>query len=158
MAPSDPSTGPACCGGGEPAAACVFGKALLAQAAGCRHARRHAAGEALATMCATAAARADCAALATLLHERARFALKLPAAGRPLMHAQAMRLQCGGIAALRQLLASTADSATAADAPAGGDVHALVASAAQRFGGLDGLPWTPLVGAVAAWQPRRRIP
>jgi hypothetical protein len=77
--------------------------------------------------------------------ERSRFALRLPAAGRPLMHQQAMRLQCGGLAALREAL-------SAADC----DVHRLVASVHERHMSLMDLPWQPLVAAIAAWTPRKR--
>ncbi len=76
---------------------------------------------------------------------RETFGLRLPAAGRPLMHQQAMRLQCGGLAALRETL-GVADR----------DVHRLVASAHERHASFMDLPWQPLVAAIAAWTPRKR--
>ena len=42
--------------------------------------------------CTSPVARINCGTLAALLHERARFALRLPAPGRPLMHVQSLRL------------------------------------------------------------------
>lgn len=136
-APADP-----CCGS---ARGCVFAKALLARTARCELARRSTVGERELMECSAPVARINCGTLAALLHERARFALRLPAPGRPLMHVQALRLQCGGLAALREALAG-----------AEADVHSLVRQAQDAHGSLADLPWQPLVQALAAWQPPRR--
>jgi hypothetical protein len=125
--------------------ACVFARALLAREAGCRQAGRVSIGERESVECASPPAHMNCETLAALMHERARFALRLPRAGAPLMHAQAMRLQCGGLAGLAQALRAEAS-----------DVHALVVLAQARHGGLAELPWDALVAAMRAWQPRRR--
>jgi len=130
-----------CCGS---AAGCVFAKALLARGAACELARRSSRGEAELIACGAAPARIDCATLAALLHERARFALRLPLPGRPLMHMHALRLQCGGLAAVEQVLGG------------GGDVHRMVADARERHGSPADLPWDRMVPLVVAWQPRRR--
>lgn len=144
---TDPDDGRSDCAGncGEHEAACVFRRALLARTAVCELARRDCFGEREVVVCGSPPARTNCATLAALLHERARFALKLPRAGQPLLHAQAMRLHCGGLAGLRQVLGAD-----------GADVHRLVMLAQERHGSLTELPWAPLVGAVVAWQPRRR--
>ena len=134
------STG--CC---ETAQGCVFAKALLARTAVCELAQRRSIGERDLLECTSPAARIDCDALADLLHERARFALKLPPPSRPLTHVQSLRLQCGGLAALRHELA-----------PAEPDVHRLVGNAMARHGSLADLPWALLVAALAGWEPRRR--
>lgn len=152
-----------------PAQDCVFARALLAQAASCELARRCSIGEREAVVCPSPVAHANCATLAALMHERARFALRLPAPDTPLMHAQAMRLQCGGLAGLRQALdpaGAGPDAAAAASQaagvpspqppPPGPDVHALVGLAQQRHGSLMALPWEAIVAAMRAWTPRRR--
>lgn len=133
-----------CCAGSS-INACVFSKALLARAASCELSARGVRGEMEGFECSSPVARINCATLAALLHERARFALRLPPPGRPLMHQQAMRLQCGGLAALRETLG-------AADR----DVHRLVATAHEQHASLTELPWDALVAALAAWTPRRR--
>jgi len=135
--------GPTCCGGGGQT--CVFAKALLARSASCELAERHAMAERVVLHCVSPVSRMNCATLAALLHERARFALKLPPTSKPLMHAQALRLQCGGLLALQGVLGCL-----------DGDVHRLVMRAHQDHGSLAELPWTTLVAALAAWQPRRR--
>lgn len=132
-----------CCG---PAQRCVFAKALLSRGVACECSARSAQGEQMHVVCISPVARTNCSTLAALLHERSRFALRLPSPGRPLLHAQALRLQCGGLAALQQLLGDAAHA----------DVHRNVVQAQQRYGGLSELPWSQLVAALAAWQPPRR--
>jgi hypothetical protein len=140
----DPGPDAGCCGadGGR---SCVFAKALLARAATCALSQRLPFGERELLECASPVAHINCGTLAALLHERARFALRLPPASRPLMHVQALRLQCGGLSALAQQF----------DAPVP-DVHEMVGAALERHGSLTELPWQVLVPALAAWQPRRR--
>lgn len=137
------SSAPSCCHG---ASACVFTKALLAHAAQCGLAQRQSVGEADALACASPVAQVNCGTLAALMRERAGFALRLPRPPAPLVHAKALQLQCGGLAALRaQLQAPQAD------------VHTMVVLAHERHGSLMDLPWQPMVVAMAAWQPRRRF-
>ena len=125
--------------------ACVFAKALLSHSAGCELAQRRSVAERVLVECSSPVARTNCGTLAALLHERARFALRLPGPGRPLIHMQALRLQCGGLTALQQVLGG-----------AERDVHRLVGIAHERHGSLTELPWAPRVDALAAWQPPKR--
>ena len=143
MDPIDPPADEvACC---DSQRACVFAKALLSQQAHCGMVRRLALAERELLECSCPAARADCASLAALLRERARFALRLPPQCRPLMHQQALRLQCGGLHALQQVLDGE-----------GRDVRGLLELAQSRHGSLGELSWAPLVEALARWQPPRR--
>ncbi len=135
---------PNCCGSGL---ACVFAQALLARAAACPLAVRSAQAERTLVECSAPVSHVNCQTLAALLFERSRFALRLPPAGRPLMHQQALRLQCGGVAAIAQALGGDCN-----------DVHGLVGQAQTRHGSLTELPWASLVAAVVAWQPPRRRP
>lgn len=138
----DSPLGSPCC---ESGASCVFAKALLAHAAVCELALRRSAGERELIDCRSVVARTNCATLAALMHERARFALHLPGAGRPMIHAQALRLHCGGLVGLKHALG--------AEVP---DVHRMVGAAHERHGSLTGLPWDAIVRDIALWQPRRR--
>lgn len=134
-----------CCDNTE--SACVFSRALLARSAGCTCVARRALGEREVLECTQPVARTNCSLLSALMRERARFALKLPAGELPLMHAQVLRLQCGGLQGLQQALG-------ASDA----DVHHLVGEAQAQYGSLLALPWDQIVTAMRAWQPRRRRP
>ena len=97
--------------------ACVFAKALLSHTAVCELAQRRAVAERVLVECPSPVARTNCGTLAALLHERARFALRLPPPGRPLIHMQALRLQCGGLTALQQVLDAPSATCTAWSAP-----------------------------------------
>jgi hypothetical protein len=143
----DPHPGDAGSCGEDDARSCIFAKALLARAATCTLSQRLPSGERELLECASPVARINCGTLAALLHERARFALRLPPASRPLMHVQALRLQCGGLTALAQQFDAAAP-----------DVHAMVGAALDRHGSLTELPWDVMVAELAAWQPRRRRP
>lgn len=138
----DAGAASACCGGPN---ACFFTKAIVAREAGCELARRGSVGERDLVTCASPVAHTNCGTLAALLRERSTFALKLPRAGAPMVHAKALQLQCGGVLALQRALH--------AEAP---DVHRLVGLAHERWGSLLDAPWGEIVPAVAAWQPRRR--
>ena len=141
MSDPEPPLGSACC---ESTAACVFTKALLARAAVCELAVRHSIGERDIIECGSPVARTNCRTLAALLHERARFVLRLPAPGHPIVHAQALRLQCGGLRGLQQALA--AEQA---------NVHRMVGTAHERHGSLTELPWEAIVDVIRDWQSRR---
>ena len=143
-APVPPDDAAACCGVVH---GCTFAKVLLSRAASCECAERRVAGEASAVDCRSPVAHHNCETLAALFAERARFALRLPPAGRPLLHMQALRLQCGGVAALREHLGLV---------PGATDVHRLVQAAQQRHESLTALPWADLVPRMQAWAPRRR--
>jgi len=136
-----PAGGPCC----DSDASCVFAKALLARQAGCELAQRRSLAERDLVVCPSPVARTNCGTLVALMHERARFALRLPPAGRPLIHMQALRLQCGGLSAMRQVLGDDV-----------GDIHGMVGLAHERHGSLTELPWAPIVAALVQWQPPRR--
>lgn len=141
-APPSCSSTSSCC---DSAAACVFTRALLAHAAECELVERRSAGERDLLECPSPVARTNCATLAALLHERARFALRLPRPGAPLMHAQALRLHCGGLRGLQRSVGAER-----------ADVHRMVGAAHERHGSLTALPWESIVEAIVQWEPRRR--
>jgi hypothetical protein len=138
---NDASPPISCC---ESASACVFAKALLARAAVCELAQRRAVAERDIIECPSPVARTNCTTLAALLHERSRFALRLPSAGQPLIHAQALRLQCGGLLGMQRAL----------EVPLA-DVHRMVGAAHERHGSLTDLPWQSIVQVLVQWQPHR---
>ncbi len=124
--------------------ACAFAKAILSGCAACATSARHALAERETVGCGSPVAHANCTTLEAMLRERAAFALKL-AAGAPLPHAAAMKLQCGGLAGLRE-------SAGGEE----GDVRRLVAGEIARRGSLAELPWPSIVASVAHWRGRRQ--
>lgn len=133
-----------CCDHASP---CVFAHALRSRTAVCALSERQALAERDLLVCTHPVARTHCGTLAELLHERARFALRLPPPGRPLVHAQALRLQCGGLAGVQASLGEAVP-----------DVHRMIGQAQDSHGSLTELPWSQIVPVIVAWQPRQRRP
>lgn len=144
--PDDPGEAPACC---APAAACVFEKALLARTASCELGCRRGYGEREVIFCNSPVAQTNCRLLLALFRERATFVLKLPRGAAPVIHAKALRLQCGGLEGLRQALID-------GGAPCDGDVHRMAAQAHATWGSFTELPWPTIVQMISQWVSRRR--
>jgi hypothetical protein len=142
MTASDLPGPSSCCASG---AVCVFAKALLARAAVCELSARRSVGEREIVECGSVVARTNCGTLASLMHERARFALRLPGPAHPMIHAQALKLHCGGLLGLQHALGATQP-----------DVHVMVGVAHERYGSLTALPWEAIVRDLVTWQPHRR--
>ena len=128
---------------------CVFERALLAQCAVCELARRERIGEHESIACSAPVARSACGTLHGLLREKSAFALGVKEARRVLPHAMVMKVQCGGLAGLKQAIMPDAH------AP---DVHRLVRETTERLGSLEALPFSEIVKGVAAFRLRRRRP
>lgn len=122
---------------------CVFERALLSRCAVCDLSAHQALPQRESCACTSPVARAACGELASLLREKSAFALGTARTTRILPHAMVMKLQCGGLIGLRQVLDP--------DAPAP-DVHRLVRAARERFGSLAELPFSDIVQGVAAWR------
>lgn len=147
---------------------CAFEMALLAGACACRLAARRNIAEREAVACSAPPARRECAALRELLRQKSAFALKLTQVQEPLPHALQMKVECGGLRGLRRVLAADGAAAAAQGqaSPSAGaqedgpvnDVHDLVRSCAEKFGGLANLPYSVIVQSVVAHQNRRRRP
>ncbi|MDP2794482.1 MAG: hypothetical protein Q8O25_10455 [Sulfurisoma sp.] len=126
---------------------CIFEKALLSLCVVCDLSARHLLAERETVACTDPLARAICGQLAGLLREKSVFALKLKQAARILPHAMVMRIQCGGLTGLRDVLDP--------EAPAP-DVQRLIRKALAEYGALDALPFSRIVQGVSHWQGRRR--
>lgn len=126
---------------------CVFEKALLSRCVVCDLSVRHLLAERETVACTDPLSRALCGQLLGLLREKSAFALKLTAAARILPHAMIMKVQCGGLTGLKDLLDP--------EAPAP-DVRRLVRQAQAAYGALEALPFSRIVQGVAHWQGRRR--
>ncbi|MCB2016217.1 MAG: hypothetical protein KDF54_01655 [Hydrogenophaga sp.] len=125
---------------------CVFKAALLSQHATCELVLRHSLAEREVLACGQAPAHLNCETLERLFLERATFPLKL-LPGAPLTHATVMRLHCGGLSGLQQVLGGPPP-----------DVHRMVQQAHEKYGSLVQLPWERIVAEIVASRPRRRAP
>ncbi|MBE0614715.1 MAG: hypothetical protein IH604_13685 [Burkholderiales bacterium] len=132
---------------------CAFEKAMLAGACACSLAARRNIAEREAVTCDSEPAREACTALSKLLRQKSAFALKLTHVEAPLPHAKQMKVECGGLRGLQQ-----AANPGAEDHASTGDVHRLVQACAEKFGGLENLPYSAIVQSVVSYQLRRRRP
>ena len=126
---------------------CVFEKALLARSAVCELEVPHALAERETVECSNLEARSQCARLMELLRQKSAFTLRLADPHALLTHAALMRIQCGGLTGLKEVLDG------GAPAPS---IRRLVMLGRQQTGGLDELPWSRIVQGVAAWKLRKR--
>ena len=140
---------------------CVFEKAILARCCACSLAERQNIAEREALACGAPEAREQCAALRALLRQKSAFALKLTHVDAPLPHAQEMKVECGGLHGVQQAAAPASVEALASAAqglPLVADVRSLVQVSAEKFGGLENLPYSVIVQAIVAHRIRRRRP
>lgn len=139
---------------------CVFEKALLSGCAQCEQSHRHALAEREVVACRSEVARSDCAELYHLFRERATFALRLPLHGVAIAHNAMMKLQCGGLGAIKieasnssRVGADNTPLNTCTDAP---NVYSMVQWCQSNGRSFFDLPWNQIVASIAAFQPRRR--
>ncbi|MDO8926285.1 MAG: hypothetical protein Q7U94_05150 [Sideroxyarcus sp.] len=119
---------------------CVFEKALLAGCVACGCAQRKQIAEREAATCSEAASHFRCHELHHSLRHSFAFALGKMHDEEVLPHAQEMRVQCGGLKGLHQVLSGGSDV---------DDVDALVANALRHWGDWAGMPWSEVVHAAA---------
>ncbi|MBI4808854.1 MAG: hypothetical protein HY799_07915 [Nitrosomonadales bacterium] len=119
---------------------CVFEKALLARCVACECAQRMQIAEREAATCRDAASHSRCREMHDRLRHSFAFALGKMHDEEVLPHAQEMRVQCGGLKGLRQVLNGDAEVA---------NVDALSANALRQWGDLAGIPWSEVVHAAA---------
>jgi len=131
---------------------CVFERAILVRCAACEQAKRLYLAEREAVACRSIDAHIDCSKLQQLMHDNARFVLHQSQLDGPLPHAQEIRVQCGGISGLADLLERRrGDNSIDTD-----NIHGLVGSARKQFGGLAELPFQTVIQGIARWKSRRR--
>jgi hypothetical protein len=129
---------------------CVFEKTVLARMGACPHAYKFNLAEREGVQCLKTPAHELCAAFHAGLLEKARFALRLAAPQMPLTHGKAARLATGGLLGLRVAMGGEDGMVPVAD------IHGLIQRSAERFGGLERLPYGDIVRGIARFQPRPR--
>ena len=126
---------------------CHFEKALNARACDCRLKRRFHLADREGVACTDADAHRACDAWLERLRREARLALAQSATPEILPHRLEAKVQAGGMRGLAELLEEPAAEL---------DVSALLARAAERYGGLARVPLAGVAAAAAAYEPRRR--
>ncbi len=133
---------------------CPYEKAILSTHCRCSRMRKLNLAEREAVRCEDEAAWKECHAFLDALRRAARFALRAREDERSLPHAQAMRLQVGGLRGLHAALHP--DRPIPSPIP---DIGALIEAGRRRWRDFEALPHPELLKEISAWQgrkPRRR--
>lgn len=119
---------------------CVFEKAVLSACVSCGRAERIQIAEREAVTCLNEASLARCSELHTRLRHGFAFALGAVRNEVTLSHAQEMRVQCGGLRGLQDVLKGNIEVE---------DVDALLENCMRQFGALADIPYSRVVHAAA---------
>jgi hypothetical protein len=130
---------------------CPFSKAVLTRCCECERSMRINVAEREVVNCASSEARTACLRVLDLLKSNARFALKLPNAESPLSHAQAMKLQCGGLLGLQETVFPERSGESRVS-----NIYGLISDARRIFGRVDALPFGDIVRRISSYENRRR--
>ncbi|MET0026826.1 MAG: hypothetical protein ABW101_04250 [Candidatus Thiodiazotropha sp.] len=130
---------------------CAYEKSMLSLQCQCSQAKKICIAEREGVHCLSDEAQNQCLELQSALRQQARFALKTNNDRAVLPHAQAMRLQVGGLRGLHAALFPDTPMPPRIE-----DVYGLISQARETFGSLENLPFQILIQHVSAYQGRRR--
>lgn len=130
---------------------CVFEKAILSRRCNCTCSSRFFLADREGISCRSAAAHGRCSRLLSLLHDSARFALKLKSIDGELPHTKEIKVQTGGLLGLqKQVHPQLADQNDV------GDIAGLIARGVHLFGALEKFPFQDIVKSIVSFQTRRK--
>ena len=126
---------------------CPFERAVQTVHFSCTQSQTTFIGEKENIICTNLNARTACIELVGLLKKNARFALRLAKHTAVLTHGQEMKLKCGGIQGLQELLNKPASE---------NDIYKLIESVLQEYGTLTELPFPEIMRVVSEYRLRRQ--
>ncbi len=132
---------------------CAFEKAINSRVCNCSKSSRFNLADREGVACESAASHGLCQELLELLREKARFALQQTQVDGPLPHNAEIKIQCGGVKGLIELLKGLHPDQTNA---AEDDVYAVIQQALGDFERLNALPFSQIMQQVTAYQGRKR--
>lgn len=132
--------------GGYDPQRCHFARAILMRCAGCSRSQRVLIAEREAVHCVSPAGHVRCGTLLRIMREKALFALGLAHAEQQLPHGKEVKVECGGLGALSQLLGHE-------DPP---DIDTLLQAAETTWGPPAAIPWSEIIRAIGHYSLRRR--
>ena len=132
---------------------CAFEKAINSRVCNCSKSSRFNLADREGVACESATGHALCQELLALLREKARFALQQTQVGGPLPHNAEIKIQCGGVKGLIELVNGLyPDQSNAAE----DDIHGVIQQALGDFKYLAALPFSDIMQQVTAYQGRKR--
>ncbi|MFV1996902.1 MAG: hypothetical protein ACC641_02715 [Acidiferrobacterales bacterium] len=125
---------------------CVFERAILRRCGTCEDAQRLNLAEREAVKCLSESSHHDCREFLDIVHEKSAFAIGLPIPGEKLPFGKEIKIQCGSIAGLKNVLDEDAEDP---------GIHALIRTATISCGDITSLPFEYIVREVSAFKSRR---
>ena len=125
---------------------CPFERAVQTVHFRCAQSQTVFIGEKENIVCTNLKARSCCIELVSLLKRNAQFALKLTKHTSVLTHGQEMKLKCGGIRGLQQLLNKPTSE---------NDIHELINEVKSQYNNLTSLPVPQIMRVVSEYRLRR---
>ncbi len=126
---------------------CPFERAVQTVHFECSQSQKTFIGEKEGIVCTNPNARLGCLSLVKELKRNARFALKLAKNHTVLTHGQEMKLKCGGLQALQQLLSKP---------PSDNNIAELIEDAINEFNTIKALPYPQIMRVVSEYRLRRQ--
>ena len=126
---------------------CPFERAVQTVHFECSQSQKTFIGEKEGIICTNPEARRQCVELVGELKRNARFALKLAKGNPVLTHGQEMKLKCGGLQGLQQLLSAPASN---------NDISKIIQSALDAFNTINELPFPRIMRVVSEYRLRRQ--
>jgi len=133
---------------------CVFEKALTNHQAKCSLSKHFCLADREGYSCDNAESSGKCRELLEILRNKSIFVLKLHEISGPLPHNMEIRVQAGGLAGLAKLLENDAGSQLGDSVV--DDINRIIASAIEKYGSLEQLPYSEIIQSVVQFQGRRR--
>lgn len=130
---------------------CPFEKAILSSRCNCSQSQRLHIAEREGITCVSEEIYSLCSVLLEQLCIKAQFSLKLTQTDKPLPHAKAMKVQCGGLLGLQATL-----QGESLDNQCIKDISALVLRAITTFKQFEQLPYQEIVKFISAYKVRRK--
>ena len=129
---------------------CVFEKALTNHQAKCSLSKHFCLADREGYSCDNAESSGKCRELLEILRNKSIFVLKLHEISGPLPHNMEIRVLAG----LAKLLENDAGSQLGNSVV--DDINRIIASAIEKYGSLDKLPYSEIIQSVVQFQGRRR--
>ena len=129
---------------------CAFEKVVLTHRCSCTCSTRFYLADREGISCDSGTSHGSCIRFLELLHENARFALRITTRETELPHAKEIKVQNGGLLGLQRVLRPDLASDTVSD------IAALIATGNKTFGSPEQFPYREIVKSIASFEGRRR--
>lgn len=129
---------------------CPFQKAILSTTFSCKLCQKVVIAEREAVTCGDANARHACRLFIQKLKDNAGFALKHLEKNAPMPHNKEIKLLCGGLQGLGEILTDATSNTPLTD------VYTLLTLSVNQYGHVEQIPYHRLVRAITTYQPRNK--